>query len=287
MARNDKIICMTKFVPQWIYAMTLLLLCTCSAASPPKPSEPSNIPSNIPNNRSIGCGIPQKGTDSFVTSKINVRNQDRIYHLRIPSSYDSNRAYPIIFRWHGAGGNGLSGGLNIEYSAGNDAIIVSADGLNSFWQVHTNSFDLRLFDSLLETISSQYCIDNKRIFSYGFSNGGSFSNLLACERSDMLRASAAIASGLFSINCKGKVATWLLHDADDDAVPIAKGKAARDRALASNGCSNSTIDEGNGCVRYAGCDAAPVVWCESKGFGHNIRGDYAPAKVWQFFQSFH
>jgi polyhydroxybutyrate depolymerase len=280
---------MIKVVSQWIYALTLIVLCTCSAASPPKPSEPNNIPSepiDKPSNLSIGCGIPQNGTDSFVTSKINVQNQDRTYHLRIPSSYDPNRAYPIIFLWHGAGGNGLSGGLNIEYSAGNDAIIVSADGLNSFWQVHTNSLDLRLFDSLLETISSQYCIDNKRIFSYGFSIGGSFSNLLACERSDMLRASAAVASGLFSNNCKGKVATWLLHDADDDAVPIAKGKAARDRALASNGCSTNTIDEGNGCVRYTGCDAAPVVWCESKGLGHNIRGDYAPAQVWKFFQSF-
>jgi polyhydroxybutyrate depolymerase len=276
---------MIKVVSQWIYALILMLLCSCSAASPPKPSESSNIPNNALNNRSAGCGIAQKGTDSFVTSKINVQNQDRTYHLRIPSSYDPNRAYPIIFRWHGAGGNGLSGGLGIEYSAGQDAIIVSADGLNSFWQVHTNSVDLRLFDGLLETISSQYCIDNKRVFSYGFSIGGSFSNLLACERGDVLRASAAIASSLFSNNCKGKVATWLLHDADDDAVPITKGKAARDRALAINGCSTDTIDEGNGCVRYTGCDATPVVWCETTGIGHDIRGDYAPAQVWKFFEN--
>jgi polyhydroxybutyrate depolymerase len=138
---------------------------------------------------------------------------------------------------------------------------------------------------MLEIVSDQYCIDSHRIFSYGFSLGGLFTNLLACERGDVLRATAAIASGLAGNNCKGKVASWFLHDTDDDAILIARGKAARERAVAANGCSTNTVDEGNGCVRYQGCDATPVVWCESKGFGHNIRGDYAPAQVWKFFQS--
>lgn len=211
--------------------------------------------------------------------------QDRTYHLLVPSNYDPNRAYPIIFRWHGAGGNGLRGGLGIEYVSKDNAIVVSAAAAGKYWRVYSNSRDVSLFDRMLEIISSQYCVDKNRVFSYGFSAGGSFSNLLACERGDVLRASAAIASAVAGGNCKGKVATWLLHDADDDAVPIAKGKAARDRALASNGCSKDTINEGNGCVRYQGCEAAPVVWCESAGIGHNIRGDFAPAQVWKFFQS--
>ncbi len=272
---------MIKVTSQFIHALILTLLCTCSAASPPKPNEPGDILSN----RSAGCGVPQKGTDKFVTTKINVQNQERTYHLRIPSTYDPNRAYPLIFRWHGAGGNGLRGGLGIEYISKDDAIVVSAASLGRYWRSHPNSIDLLLFDSLLQTISTQYCIDDKRIFSYGFSAGGTFNNLLACERGDVLRASAAIASGLAGNNCKGKVASWFLHDADDEAVPIAKGKAARDRALAINGCSANTIDEGNGCVRYQGCDTAPVVWCQSAGIGHNIRGDFAPAQVWKFFQS--
>jgi hypothetical protein len=54
-----------------------------------------------------------------------------------------------------------------------------------------------------------------------------------------------------------------------------------------NGCSTETVSEGDGCVRYLGCETAPVVWCESKGFGHNIRDDFAPAKVWKFFENLH
>jgi polyhydroxybutyrate depolymerase len=274
---------MVKDKSQLMHVITLILLCMFTACSP---SEPIALNKPVINHQYTGCGITQKGTGNFVPMKIRVLDQDRTYQLRIPRSYDSNRAYPLIFRWHGAGGNGSTGGLGIEFSAKEDAIIVSADGLNNFWHPYANSIDLLFFDTMLETISNQYCIDSHRIFSYGFSIGGSFSNLLACQRSDVLRASAAVASGLFSNACKGKVATWLLHDINDEAVPIAKGKAVLKRAIDANGCSTHTVDEGNGCVRYQGCDATPVVWCESKGFGHNIRGDFAPAQVWKFFQYF-
>lgn len=278
---------MIKVTSKFAYALIIMLLCSCATASPPKQNELNNP---IVSNRSAGCSAiyenrMQESTGNFVSIKTQVLNQDRTYHLRIPSTYNPNIAYPLIFRWHGAGGDGLSGGLNIEYSAKEDAIIVSADGLNNYWRTNADSIDLAFFDKMLETVSSQYCIDGNRIFSFGFSSGGSFSNLLACQRGDVLRANAAIASGVAGNNCKGQVATWLLHDVDDNAVLIANGKAALARTVATNGCSTNIVDAGNGCVRYQGCDAAPVVWCESKGFGHNIRGDYAPVQVWQFFQS--
>jgi polyhydroxybutyrate depolymerase len=217
--------------------------------------------------------------------EISVLGLNRTYYLRVPGGYDPNHAYPLIFRWHGSGGNGLSGGLGIEGSSGNDAIVVGADGLNREWNSKADSPDLVFFDRMLEMIEKRYCIDRDRVFSYGFSSGASFANLLACERGDVLRASAAIAGRPRGSNCKGKVASWFLSDADDHIEPIAEGEAARDRALAANGCSTNTVDEGGGCVRYQGCDAAPVVWCESKGFGHNIRGDFAPARVWKFFMN--
>ena len=185
---------MIKIVANFSSALIFSILCGCVAASPPKSNQQTSNPST-------GCGALQqntllKHTGNFMPRTIQVLDQARRYHLRVPSDYDPSRAYSLIFRWHGAGGNGLSGGLNIEYSAKNDAIIVSADGMNNVWDVKTGSADLAFFDNMLQTISSQYCIDNKRIFSYGFSVGGSFSNLLACERSDVLRASAAVASGL-------------------------------------------------------------------------------------------
>jgi polyhydroxybutyrate depolymerase len=217
--------------------------------------------------------------------EIRVLGLIRTYYLRVPGSYDPNRAYPLIFRWHGSGGNGLSGGLGIEFSSGNDAIVVGGDGLNREWNSEADSADLLFFDRMLETIEKRYCVDRDRVFSYGFSSGAYFTNLLACERGEVLRASAAIAGGLRGVNCRGRVARWFLHDSEDHGVPIAEAMAVRDRALAANGCSKDAVELGEGCVRYKGCEDAPVVWCQSKGFGHNIRGDFAPARVWKFFRN--
>jgi poly(3-hydroxybutyrate) depolymerase len=233
--------------------------------------------------RSTGCGKSATGTGDFARTTIGVLGRDRTYHLRLPHTYDPNRAYPLVFRWHGSGGDGLSGGLDIELSSVNDAIVVGADGLNKEWVIGTRAHDLALFDAMLEAVSKRYCIDRDRVFSYGFSDGGFITNDLACRRGDVLRASAAVAGGFWSGKCKGKVAVWFVHDTDDKAVPIAQGREARDRVLASNGCSTDTVDEGDGCVRYKRCGASPVVWCQSSGIGHSPRGDFAPPRVWKFF----
>jgi polyhydroxybutyrate depolymerase len=232
---------------------------------------------------SAGCGEARTGTGTFVRHVNRVLDRQRVYYVRAPAKYDPNHAYPLIFRWHGSGGDGLSGGLGIEFSAGDDAIVVGADGLHGDW--YGDSADLTFFDRMLKSIESEYCIDRHRVFSYGFSVGGAFTNLLACKRGDVLRGSAAIASSPRGRDCKGQVAAWFLHDVDDRVIPIAEGRAARDRALAANGCSTNGVEDADHCVHYRGCQSAPVVWCESKGFGHNIRGDFAPQRVWGFFRS--
>ena len=267
----------------FLHVLMLVLLYGCAVPISPE-REYGFAPER---NRSAGCGIHAEGHKSFMPMKIRVQGQDRTYHLFVPVWYDPNRAYPLIFTWHGSGGNGLSGGLDIESSSRNDAIIVAADGLNSSWNSDPDSPDLLFFDRMLESVEKGYCIDRDRVFSYGFSVGGYFTDLLACERGDVLRASATIAGGPAGEDCKGKVAAWFLHDLNDDAVPIAEGRAARDRALAMNACSTKADDVGEGCVRYQGCEANPVVWCESQGIGHNIRGDFAPPRVWKFFLNFH
>jgi polyhydroxybutyrate depolymerase len=241
----------------------------------------SNVRGDTGPRHSPGCGIATSGTNGFETRALKVLDHDRTYHLRVPKTYESKRPYPIIFRWHGRSGDGLSGGLDIEAFAGEDAIVVAGDAWHGTW----NSGDLVFFDRMLEEVEARFCVDRGRVFSYGFSAGGFFTNLLACERGDVLRASASVAGGPRGDHCRGKVARWFLHDVGDELIPIALGEAARDQALQINGCSTKTIDEGGGCVRYLGCDKAPVVWCQAQGFGHNIRSDFAPQRVWNFFRS--
>ena len=242
---------------------------------------------------SSGCGkAVADAAGKFTQHTIRVGNQDRTYHVFVPEGYQPTRRYPVIFRFHGTTGNGLSGGLDVQNVAAKDTIIVAPNGLprqaggEPTWQA--NEADLALFDALVSAAGERYCIDLGRMFAFGFSAGAGFSELLACVRGNTLRGIGAIAGIDYARGrtCEGQVAAWLVHDANDTAAPIAQGRSARDRILQQNGCGTETEPAGETCVRYKGCaDGHPVVWCETQGMGHNIRGDYGPQEVWKFFSA--
>lgn len=235
--------------------------------------------------RSAGCGMAATSNGEFDDRTLRVGNSDRSYHVRLPDKYDASRAYPLIFRFHGSGGDGLSGGLDIEYQAGDAAIIVGPDGLNKGWSSGSEANDLMFFDAMYDAIAQRYCVDLGRVFAYGFSMGGGMTNLLGCSRADKLRGTAAIAGfDRGKGNCARPVAAWFQHDQMDDAVAFTQGTGARDRMIARNHCMMSSTPAGK-CVSYQGCDpGSPVVWCETTGLGHNIAGDTAPKAVWDFFR---
>jgi len=235
---------------------------------------------------SAGCGGSSRGSGEFETRTIAIDDVERTFHVLVPESYDPEHPYPIVFRWHGTGGDGLSGGLGIEFSSDEEAIIVGANGLDEEWSNANQANDLALFDTMLDELSFEYCIDRDRVFSYGFSAGAGFTNLLACVRGDVVRANAAIAGFHRGTNCVGSPAAWMLHDEDDRTVLIEYGLDVLERRLAINGCTDQTVPEANAsCVRYEGC-AEPVVWCQSSGLGHTIQGSFAPPLVWDFFSEF-
>jgi polyhydroxybutyrate depolymerase len=235
--------------------------------------------------RSAGCGKSASGNDAFDNRIKRVSGVDRSYHVRVPVTYSKDRAYPVVFRFHGSGGNGLSGGLDIQYASGANAIIVAADGINAGWTGSSEANDLQLFDAMLDEVSQQYCVDPARVFAYGFSAGGGMTNAVGCKRASKIRATAAIAGfDRGDTSCDAlPVAAWFQHDVTDPAVAISHGRAARDRAMRRDGCTSQSTSA-NGCVSYAGCKSGyPVVWCETNGLGHDIAGGTAPAKVWEFF----
>ena len=105
-------------------------------------------------------------------------------------------------------------------------------------------------------------------------------------RRSVLRGSAAIASRPSSATCNGPTAAWFMHDENDDVVAFSQGEAARNHALLQNGCDRTGTDLGDDCIGYTGCTAGePVVFCRSRGLGHDIRGEVAPQLVWRFFRS--
>ncbi|MBK7401627.1 MAG: hypothetical protein IPJ34_36585 [Myxococcales bacterium] len=206
-----------------------------------------------------GCG--KAATAGVSNGTISVGGVTRTYVLSIPTGYDPKKALPLAFGWHGrtGDGKGFRGYSGVEKAAANAAIFVYPDGLtvtpsnpkDTGWDLAAKGRDIAFFDALVTKLSGDLCVDDKRIFSFGFSFGGYMSNAVGCARPKVVRA----------------------------------GIKARDLWAKAAGCdtSSSTKVAPDPCVTYAGCGATtPVRWCQAATGGHSWPS-YAPAGIWGFF----
>lgn len=156
--------------------------------------------------------------------------------------------------------------------------------------------DYAFFDALLELMGETYCVDLDRVFVVGHSLGGSFANSLGCARGDVIRGVGTVAGRIWESRCSGPAAAIIMHNPNDDLVPLTRGLEARDRALAQNSldgaaraCEPTTL----GCQCYGPPDAAnPVVWCphtqdetRSGRFYPHLWPDGAGASIMGLFES--
>jgi len=142
--------------------------------------------------------------------------------------------------------------------------------------------DVQFVRAILDTLEGERCVDRRRVFATGMSNGGFFANLLGCELADRVAAVAPVAGALPLGNCvpARPVPVLLVHGRADRIVAPAMARAARDWWARADTCGARA--ERDGCERFTGC-AADVVYCEG-GQAHRWPGD-ATARIWRFFQA--
>jgi polyhydroxybutyrate depolymerase len=143
----------------------------------------------------------------------------RTYILHVPPKYDGKTRMPMVFDFHGKGSTGQgemgSGWLPKADSVG--IVMVYPDGLYNSWnagpagcpilmcccepsQDH-NTDDAAFIRAVVAKTAQDGCIDLKRVYSTGLSNGGIMSHWLACDAADVF-AAIAPASGPNMIDCK-------------------------------------------------------------------------------------
>jgi poly(3-hydroxybutyrate) depolymerase len=258
---------------------------------------------------SSGCGSAAPQGGSF---DIDVDGTTREYILRVPDSYDADRAYPLIFVWHPwggsaqqAAGNGGNGYHGLPGVAGDAAIMVAGEGIdfngNGLGWANPSGRDENFMRAMLERFNSELCVDTSRVFSTGFSFGGMMSFALGCDAADVIRAIAPQAGNTTVAGCGDSdlpVAMMGFHGIDDTVVTLEGGQTGRDRIRERNGCSDSgTTLEGGwcdaagsnyqpcSCVSYDGCaEGYPVIWCEFTG--PHTPAPSAGQTLWDFFSQF-
>jgi polyhydroxybutyrate depolymerase len=209
-----------------------------------------------------------------------------------------------VFVYHDKGGRGadVRASFKLEDAIGGKAIVVYPDALepDKAWDLErgpeTNA-DVLFFEQLLDTIADNYCIDTKRVFVAGVSNGAYFANQLGCFRGGRIAAIAAHGGGgpasvdfsaTGQLECPQKpVAAIIVHGAADTVVPLTEGQSSRDHWTRVNGCRSGGLEvfDPAPCKSQLNCARLrPVVYCEIPGLAHTIWPDAARA-TWNFFSS--
>jgi polyhydroxybutyrate depolymerase len=245
---------------------------------------------------SAGCSVDTLETGRELQRTIDIDGTKRAYILDVPDSIRAKKPAPLLFDFHGFG-HSAAGVWNVSgfkaLAARDGVIVVYPDGLPVHllgrdapgWEIFKSegNRDLALTAQLLDQLERTYCIDQARVFATGFSNGAYFSYLLACRMADRFAAIAPVSGGQVAVECNPRRAVPVLihHGRQDDLVPIAQARAARDAWVQRDGCR---AQASNGCERHRECrDGSEVEYCEGD-FAHHWPPE-ATERIWEFFRA--
>ena len=196
---------------------------------------------------------------------INGRN----FGYYVPESYDPSTPTPLLFMFHGMGGNSSeqSGGSAENGYYGwqttaheNGFIVLFPESLGFFktWDLGAggSSSDLPFVDDMIDWATTNYNIDTSQVFTTGHSWGAYFSYYVARYRSEDIAAFAAHSGGLggaFFLGSTPAVPSGpsptpslngiVLHAVDDGIVPYSNSQKLYDDLLANG---HNVYDDGIG-----------------------------------------
>ena len=141
----------------------------------------------------------------YISETIQYDGLTREYSIYVPASYDGTTSFPLLFNFHGGGGDIASQIAIADMSTIADTanfIVVypqarqdPSDGNSFNWipKVPDTFDDVPFISSLIDTIAINYEIDQNRIYACGYSLGGDMSFELACKLNSRIAAIAPVA----------------------------------------------------------------------------------------------
>ncbi len=268
------------------------------------------------------------------TGTLTIDGGARTYNLHVPPGLDRSKPAPLVFAFHGGGQSAAAfeafahvqakadaAGFVLVEPEGTPALPGLAPGTLDVWnagnccelaaQINTNVDDVDFVRAMIDTVTQEVCVDPKRIFATGFSNGAMLSHRLACQLSDKIAAIAAVSGGfggtnldttppdtLFECNPGRQVPVLHIHGTQDACYPFDGGfgplslvtfesvPVTIQNWVARNGCSQTppTTVLTNGaatCQLYPCPHAGEVEFCTIDGGGHYWPGgdDWAGSEV--------
>ncbi len=255
-----------------------------------------------------GCSAGSLGAGDHALS-LSHGGAERAFDVHVPASYRAGQPMPLVFYFHPLL-------MNKEYLKGTGApqkadaegfIAVFAQGIESSWNAGaccgpSNGAggkaavdDVGFVRAMVKEVTSRLCVDEKRVYATGFSNGGFLSNRLACEASDLFAAVAPVSAvnGVETACTPSRpVPVFAINGTTDTLVPYTGGFffpgitngtfPSVQQTFAGwrqrNGCTDApvvTYSNGNvSCETHAACaGGVEVTQCTVEGGGHCWYGE--------------
>jgi polyhydroxybutyrate depolymerase len=177
------------------------------------------------------------GTRSYhYADTVVVDGQNRQFQVHIPACYERTKATPLVLAFHGLHMNstmmmGISGFNGA--SERNGFIVVYGDSVGGRWSDGTNqaatAADVAYVEAIIERLGKVANIDRRRIYACGISNGGYFTQALACAIPDKIAAAGSVAAPLMEQAARtmqsGKpVPIAFILGSDDPLIPWGDGR---------------------------------------------------------------
>lgn len=130
---------------------------------------------------------------------------NREYAIYIPASYDQSQAVPLLFNFHGGGGNIVDYMSSVDMRPIADtanfilvypqAVPDPGNGGATSWmhKAPTTFDDVPFVEAMIDVIAAEYMIDDNRVYVCGYSLGGEFTYELACSLNNRIAAAGAVA----------------------------------------------------------------------------------------------
>lgn len=252
---------------------------------------PDDAGSSVDGSIQIECPEPALQPGDQAASLMHGGVQRR-FLIHVPRDYDNTRPVPLVLNFHGATSNAeQQRTLFSKMDATADAkgfIVVYPEGIGSSWNAGACCGDAASGDiddvgfarALVAEMSKRACVDRKRVYATGFSNGGRMSYRLGCEAADVFAAIAPVA-GTKSFpdlnNGPGCMPSRPLSLIDfmgsaDSRIAAQPGQVAEWTKF--NGCTDAEpkrvyMRGMHYCAAYSQCKAnTSVTYCVVDGGGH-------------------
>ncbi len=256
----------------------------------------------------------EESSTGNMQGSITYQGRVRTYILHTPRTYNPNRSLPLVLVFHGGYGRGRTvqrqSGFN-DLADREGFVVAYPDGIDKHWNdgrlqtTNPDVDDVGFVSALIDRLATTKNIDRSRVYATGISNGGAFTNKLACELSDKIAAFAPVASSLSVVlasSCKPSkaISIMMFNSPEDPFVPwqggVGRGAGGVKLSVPQtvdwwkkhNGCSSQAdkkalpVTDYKDSTRvtmssYSGCrDGSEVIFYSIEGGGHTWPGGADP-----------